>query len=82
MKSLIRQSITYAKSRGLYDPYLYLNYALKEQDPLKSYGIESYGNLKAVAAKYDPGQIFQRLVPGGFKLWRVWSQNGEESCCE
>ena len=79
-QSLLRQSISYAKTRGLHDEYLYLNYALKEQDPLKSYGPDSYENLKQVARKYDPGRGFQDLVPGGFKLWR--GAENQETCCE
>lgn len=82
-QSLIRQCISYARSRGLDDPYLYLNYALKEQDPYAGYGNSLHQSMRAVASKYDPGQAFQKLVPGGFKLWRDLSGvNRPETCCE
>ncbi|PBP27668.1 oxidoreductase FAD-binding protein [Diplocarpon rosae] len=57
-----------AKHRGLFHPYIYLNYALASQDPISSYGTANVQKLQNVSAKYDPEQVFQRLVPGGFKL--------------
>jgi hypothetical protein len=48
--------------------WTYLNYADKSQDPLSSYGPENIRKMKDAAAKYDPDQVFQKLVPGGFKI--------------
>ncbi|KAM0558281.1 hypothetical protein ACHAPJ_004975 [Fusarium lateritium] len=48
--------------------WTYLNYADKSQDPLGSYGAENIKKMKDAAAKYDPEQVFQKLVPGGFKI--------------
>ncbi|GKU03201.1 fad containing protein [Fusarium langsethiae] len=48
--------------------WTYLNYADKSQNPLGSYGPENIRKMKDAAAKYDPGQVFQKLVPGGFKI--------------
>lgn len=48
--------------------WIYLNYADSSQDPLASYGVENVRRMKDVAAKYDPGQVFQKLCPGGFKI--------------
>lgn len=52
-------------------PFQYLNYAAPFQDPLANYGDMSHHMLREVSKKYDPDQVFQRLVPGGFKLNRV-----------
>ncbi|KAL7929298.1 hypothetical protein V8C35DRAFT_316036 [Trichoderma chlorosporum] len=52
-------------------PWTYLNYADKSQDPLASYGLDNVRKIKKVAAKYDPGQVFQILSPGGFKISNV-----------
>lgn len=49
-------------------PFQYLNYAAPFQDPLASYGVKNLQRLREVSKKYDPDQVFQRLVPGGFKL--------------
>ena len=49
-------------------PWVYMNYADKSQQPLASYGIENVKKMKDAAAKYDPGQVFQKLCPGGFKI--------------
>lgn len=69
-ESLLRQAIAYAESQNLYHRYLYLNYAMQGQDPIASYGPENVEFLRQVSRKYDHGGVFQRLVPGGFKLWR------------
>jgi hypothetical protein len=51
--------------------YLYLNYADKDQDPLSAYGADKVAFMKKVARKYDPLGIYQRLLPGGFKISNV-----------
>lgn len=68
---LVKGIDDYAKSIGADNPYLYLNYADKSQDPLSSYGPESVKKMKAAAKKYDPFGVFQNLVPGGFKISQV-----------
>lgn len=52
--------------------FLYLNFAGGFQKPLASYGNESLESMKRVAKKYDPNGVFQKLVPGGFKLDDAW----------
>jgi hypothetical protein len=68
---LVNQIGKYAKSIGADNPYLYLDYADVTQDPLASYGAENVEKMKAAAKKYDPSGVFQRLVPGGFKISKV-----------
>ena len=58
----------YAVSIGADNPYLYLDYADQTQDPLAGYGEENVKKMKAAAKKYDPHGLFQKLVPGGFKI--------------
>uniref|UniRef100_A0A093X899 Bifunctional solanapyrone synthase n=1 Tax=Talaromyces marneffei PM1 TaxID=1077442 RepID=A0A093X899_TALMA len=57
-----------AKRLGAFDPYIYLNYAAPWQDVIASYGRESVSRLQKLQAEVDPHKIFQRLVPGGFKI--------------
>ncbi|KAL8813184.1 MAG: hypothetical protein Q9200_000451 [Gallowayella weberi] len=52
----------------LSNEYVYLNYAAPGQDPIAGYGAGNQANLRAVSRKYDPLQIFQKAVPGAFKL--------------
>ena len=59
---------TYLKSAGALKDFQYINYAFQDQDPLGGYGDVALSKIKAASQKYDPGQIFQKLVPGGFKL--------------
>lgn len=58
-----------AKEKGLYHPFIYLNYADKWQDPIKGYGKQNVDALMNIARKYDARGLFQsKQVPGGFKL--------------
>lgn len=59
---------TVAKKYGTYHPFLYINYASPSQNPLCGYGVDNFNFLKATAAKYDPHGVFQKLMPGGFKV--------------
>jgi hypothetical protein len=68
---LISRIGEYAKGIGADNPYLYLDYADVTQDPLASYGVENVEKMKAAAKKYDPSGVFQKLVPGGFKISKV-----------
>lgn len=57
-----------AKKLGVYDPYIYLNYAAPWQDVIASYGVASVSKLQKLRAMVDPGGLFTRKVPGGFKI--------------
>ena len=76
VESLLTQAIQYAKSIGKHNEFLYLNYALPNQDPIAGYGEENVERLRATSRHYDPKQVFQNLVPGGFKLHRK-----DKICC-
>lgn len=47
---------------------VYGNYADPSQDVLGSYGEANVAFMREVSAKYDPMGVFQRRVPGGFKV--------------
>lgn len=68
-KSVIKQIEHAAKSRGVYDPFKYLNYAYAGQAVFEGYGRKSKWYLQAISKKYDPQGVFQKQVPGGFKLF-------------
>lgn len=68
LKDLIEVVEELTQEEGVYHPYKYLNFAAWFQDPLGSYGKEQKKILKAVSRKYDPTGVFQKQVPGGFKL--------------
>lgn len=53
---------------GQHLPYIFMNDASYDEPVIASYGTENVGRLRAVQRKYDPDQVFQKLVPGGFKL--------------
>lgn len=57
-----------ARKLGLYDPYVYLNYAARSQDPIASYGAKSVEKLRRVSKKVDPKGLFKNHLPGGFKI--------------
>ncbi|KAL2005432.1 hypothetical protein VTN00DRAFT_2643 [Thermoascus crustaceus] len=57
-----------ARKLGVYEPFVYLNYAAPWQDPIASYGSKSVGKLKEVSKRVDPKGVFRFNVPGGFKI--------------
>ena len=64
----MQQANEAAREMGLLHNFVYLNYANQVQDPITSYGRENVAGLKKAAERYDPRGVFQRQVPGGFKL--------------
>ncbi|EWC47300.1 hypothetical protein DRE_03419 [Drechslerella stenobrocha 248] len=60
--------ILHAKNRKLYHEYIYLNYARQSDNPLASYGTAAAKALQCASQKYDPNGVFQKQVPGGFKV--------------
>lgn len=70
LKSLHDKHVAVLTKAGVFNPFIYLNYADKSQDPFGSYGHDgtTKEHLLAVSEKYDPERIFQVKVPGGFKL--------------
>lgn len=68
-KTLFAQITAAAARRGVGRPYIYLNYAAPWQDPIGSYGARNKAALQAASKKYDPEALFQKGVPGGFKLF-------------
>ncbi|EXJ89944.1 hypothetical protein A1O3_03011 [Capronia epimyces CBS 606.96] len=62
---------SFAKAQGKDVGFVYLNYADGSQDPLSTYGSANIAFIRKVAAKYDPLAVFQRKVPGGFKISRI-----------
>ncbi|KXJ86006.1 hypothetical protein Micbo1qcDRAFT_209385 [Microdochium bolleyi] len=58
----------YTNTRGKGHRFEFSTYAAKFQHVMASYGSESLEFLRAVSRKYDPKQIFQRSLKGGYKL--------------
>ncbi len=61
-------AVNAAKRRGTYSPFVYVNYAAPDQNPLCGYGAENAALIRTVAEEYDPTGVFQKLMPGGFKI--------------
>ena len=68
MDGIISKSTALAKSRGLYNKYIYQNYAYISQDVFDGYGEASKTRLLKVQQEYDPDHVFVDLQPGYFKL--------------
>lgn len=69
-RALVDDIIAEARSLGGYDPYIFANYANKDQaqDVIGSYGSESVAFLRKVREEVDPKGVFTRMVPGGYKI--------------
>ncbi|KAF4584879.1 hypothetical protein EYR40_001704 [Pleurotus pulmonarius] len=56
-----------AKERGLFNRFIYMNYALNTQPVLESFGQDNFNRMKKVKAKYDPKGLLN-VWKGGYKL--------------
>ena len=57
-----------AKKSGNYLRYLFMNDASWDQDVIGHYGTNNVRKLRRIQREYDPDLVFQRLVPGGYKI--------------
>ncbi|KAI4592692.1 hypothetical protein KJ359_010594 [Pestalotiopsis sp. 9143b] len=57
-----------ASEKGLLHRYIFTNYGFQADDIVSGYGEESVSKLRETSKKYDPEGMFQKGVPGGFKL--------------
>ncbi|KAF1978286.1 FAD-binding domain-containing protein [Bimuria novae-zelandiae CBS 107.79] len=57
-----------ASERGLLHRYVFTNYGYHKEDVLAGYGERSGLRMRETSKRYDPDGIFQKAVPGGFKL--------------
>lgn len=67
LQAIFDQHVKILKEAGLFHDFVYLNYAGDTQDPIGSYG--TLKQLQKVSRKYDPRGLFQRAVPGPWKLF-------------
>lgn len=56
------------RDMGAFVPWIYLNYAWRDEEPYPHYGVDNKALLAAVSAEYDPTGVFQKLRKTGFKL--------------
>ncbi|KAL4931415.1 FAD-binding oxidoreductase [Aspergillus undulatus] len=59
---------SFAKSVDGDVDFRYLNYCDGSQDPITRYGEENVRKMREVSQRVDPDGVFQRRVPGGFKI--------------
>ncbi|KAK8063332.1 oxidoreductase FAD-binding protein [Apiospora saccharicola] len=57
-----------ARALGAYDPFVFLSYAMPDQNPIASYGEENVRRLVAVRDRVDPAGMFTKQVPGRHKI--------------
>ncbi|KAH6612421.1 FAD binding domain protein [Boeremia exigua] len=66
----IEKATAAAEDAGLYHPYLYINYAMRTQDPLGRFPTENLERLRRIQSSVDPAGIFTSngLCTGYFKV--------------
>jgi hypothetical protein len=69
MQRVIDRTDALAKEKGKAHPFKYANYAQPGAKVFEGYGEGNREFLRRVSRKYDPQGVWQKLVPGGFKLW-------------
>ncbi|OTA55078.1 Glucooligosaccharide oxidase [Hypoxylon sp. EC38] len=60
-----------SQERGLSLPFLFMNDAARDQNPIAGYGTDNVKKLKEVSQKYDSNRLFQTQQNGGFLLAHV-----------
>ncbi len=68
VKAFMVKARALANEKGMLHRYIFANYAYKTDDVFKGYGEKSLEMLRETSRKYDSSGIFQKAVPGGFKL--------------
>jgi hypothetical protein len=68
IERLLAKSRAMASERGLLHRYIFTNYAYYKENLFQGYGEKSLAALRETSQKFDPKGIFQKAVPGGFKL--------------
>ena len=68
MKKLNEAALERARVLGFYSGYIFANTAEYWQNPYPGRGEENLRAMKEISMKYDPVQLFQKAVPGGYKL--------------
>ena len=67
-KSIFDQAVALAQAQGLYNEYIYQNYAGPGQNVFAGYNATNQARLISISKKYDPNGVFQTLEPGYFKV--------------
>lgn len=67
-KSILDYGNQLGDELGVSEPYIFLNYGANDQPVIQGYGRDNVDKLLAVSRKYDPTGVFQKQVPGGFKV--------------
>ncbi|KAI0423484.1 FAD-binding domain-containing protein [Xylaria sp. FL1042] len=68
-RAAIEQIDEKAKMNEVAIDFKFMNYSFNFQDPIGSYGPENRRRLQEASRKFDPEGVFQRGVPGGWKLF-------------
>ncbi|KAJ5458640.1 FAD-bindingtype 2 [Penicillium sp. IBT 31633x] len=74
-RKIIDQAEAVAKENGTYIDFKYSNYALRDQDPLATYGPDNVEKLRSIAKEVDPQDVFQELQNDGWLLSKTASMD-------
>ncbi|ROW02398.1 hypothetical protein VMCG_06089 [Cytospora schulzeri] len=66
--NLVTELRQLAREKDLLHRYIFTNYGYSEDDVVAGYGEDSVSRLRETSKRYDPEGLFQKSVPGGFKL--------------
>ena len=70
IENLVAVSKRLAEEKDLLHRYIFGNYGYWKDNVIQRYGEDSVSKLWETCRKYDPDGLFQKGVPGGFKLPR------------
>ncbi|KAF4548450.1 FAD-dependent monooxygenase-like protein 3 [Elsinoe fawcettii] len=67
VEQLLLEAGKKAESRGVFNDYIF-QYVGSGDGSFRGVDEQTRNKYRAISGKYDPEQIFQKFVPGGFKL--------------
>jgi hypothetical protein len=77
VRNLVVKGEGEAKQRGVWHPFVNMNYAGLFQNPITGYGSESEELMRMVSKEVDPSRLFQTQVWSAFKL-SLYERNTED----
>ena len=80
VRDLIEKGTEEAKRKGVWHPFVNMNYAGLFQNPAVGYGSGSEELMSMVSEEVDPNRLFQTQVPSTFKL-SSYERNTEDKGC-
>lgn len=76
----MKKSLEVTTNNGVLHPYIYMNYAMKDDDVFSSYGAENMQNMLEIKKRHDPDDAFWKIGTWRVQIEsmiRIWFRAGQ-----